>query len=184
MDDTRVETLGEPSGGDEGGGLRPAPAVRLNDLDPEFKNLIAALPGGEGIRSCFACKACSAVCPITPIKEGYDPRKIIRMALLGMKREVIENPLIWMCSSCYGCHEVCPQNVRFTDVMFAIKNLAAQEACLPPGLTAQKSLLTGHGRLYEVTDFENEKRGKMGLPNIVEHPEDYAAILSGEPEDV
>lgn len=183
MDDARPATTAAPGAEEDTAGKACAEPLKLNDLDPEFKNLIAAQPGGEGIRVCFACKACSAVCPITPIKETYDPRKIIRMALLGMKREVLENPLIWMCSSCYACHEVCPQNVRFTDVMFAIKNLAAAEACLPPGLSAQKSLLAGHGRLYEVTDFENEKRTKIGLPHIVEHPEDYAALLAGEPGD-
>ena len=99
------------------------------------------------------------------------------MALLGMKKEVLESDFIWLCSSCYGCHEVCPQNVRFTEVMFAIKNLAVAEACIPPGLTAQKSLLKSHGRLYEVTDFENEKREKLRLPRIVEHPEDFDSLL-------
>jgi heterodisulfide reductase subunit C len=184
MDDARVESLIEPSSDGTSAETSSAAPLVLNDLDPDFKTLIAEQPGGEGIRACFACRACSAVCPITPIKADYDPRKIIRMALLGMKREVLESPLIWMCSSCYGCREVCPQDVRFTDVIFAIKNLAAREACIPPGLTAQKSLLTDHGRLYEITDFENEKREKMGLPPIAEHPEDYAAMLAVDPEDV
>jgi len=99
------------------------------------------------------------------------------MAILGMKKEVLESDFIWLCSSCYGCHEVCPQNVRFTEVMFAIKNLAVAEACVPPGLTGQKALLKQRGRLYEVGEFENEKREKLGLPPIVEHPEDYDRLL-------
>jgi heterodisulfide reductase subunit C2 len=151
--------------------------IRINDQDPGFKNLVAEQPGGEGIRACFACKACSASCPVKEIDEQYDPRKIIRMILLGMKKEVLESKYIWLCSSCYGCHEACPQNVRLTEVMFAVKNLAVMEACVPPGLTAQKTLLKQHGRLYEVTEFENEKRAKLGLPPIVEHPEDYDELL-------
>ena len=151
--------------------------IKLNDLDPSFKERIARQPGGEGIRACFACKACTAVCPVEPIDGRYDPRKIIRMALLGMKKEVLESDLIWLCSSCYGCHEVCPQNVSFTEVMFAIKNIAVIEDCIPPGLTGQKKLLREHGRLYEITDFENEKREKLGLPPIVEHAEDFALLL-------
>ncbi len=151
--------------------------LKLNDLDPSFKDRIAELPGGEGIRACFACKACTAACPVEAIDKRYDPRKIIRMALLGMKKEVLESDFIWLCSACYGCQEVCPQDVRFTEVMFAIKNLAVAEACFPPGLAGQKALLKGHGRLYEVTDFENEKRAKLGLPGIVEHPEDYEKLL-------
>jgi heterodisulfide reductase subunit C len=151
--------------------------IRLNKLDPSFKHRVARQRGGEGIRACFACKACTAVCPIEAVDKRYDPRKIIRMAVFGMKKEVLESNFIWLCSSCYSCHEVCPQNVRFTDVMFALKNLAVAEACIPPGLTAQKALLKSHGRLYEISDFENEKREKMGLPRIVEHPEDYDRLL-------
>lgn len=150
---------------------------KLNDLDPSFKDRVARRPGGEGIRACFGCKACTAACPVEAVDKRYDPRKIIRMILLGMEKEVLESDFIWLCSSCYGCHEVCPQNVRFTEVMFALKNLAVMEACIPPGLTAQRNLLRQHGRLYEVSDFENEKREKLGLPRIVEHPEDYAALL-------
>ena len=158
--------------------------VKLNDLDPAFKERIAQQPGGEGIRACFACKACTAACPIETIDERYDPRKIIRMAVLGMEKEVLEGDFIWLCSSCYGCHEVCPQNFRFTEVMFAIKNLAVAEACVPPGLTAQRTLLREHGRLYEITEFENEKREKLGLPRIVEHHEDYDMLLKPEQEEL
>jgi heterodisulfide reductase subunit C2 len=151
--------------------------IRLNDLDPSFKHRVACQPGGEGLKACFGCKACTAACPIEPVDKRYDPRKIIRMVLLGMTKEVLGSEFIWLCSSCYGCHEVCPQNVSFTEVMYAIKNLAAAEACAPPGLTGQKSLLRQHGRLYQITEFENEKREKLGLPPIEERPEDYEALL-------
>ena len=154
--------------------------IKLNDLDPAFKHRIAEQPGGEGIKACFACKACSATCPIQPLDQRYDPRKIIRMALLGMKKEVLDNDFIWLCASCYGCHEVCPQNVRLTEVMFAIKNLAVVEACVPPGTTAARSILRTQGRMYEVTDFENEKRDQLGLPPIVQHAEDYETLLADE----
>ena len=151
--------------------------IKLNDLDPSFKDRVARQPGGEGIRACYGCKACTAACPIETVDKRYNPRKIIRMALLGMQKEVLESDFIWLCSSCYGCQEVCPQNVKFTEVMFAIKNLAVQEACVPAGLTGQRNLLKERGRLYEVGDFESEKREKMGLPRIKEHPEDYDALL-------
>jgi len=151
--------------------------VRLNNLDPSFKHRVARHTGAAGIQACFACKACTAACPVEAVDRRYDPRKIIRMVLLGMTKEVLESDFIWLCSSCYGCQEICPQDVRFTEVMFAIKNVLMEEACVPPGLVGQKNLLKQHGRLYEVTEFENEKREKMGLPPISEHPEDYASLL-------
>ncbi len=150
---------------------------KINELDASFKWSIAKKPGGEGITRCFSCKACTAACPICAVDQRYDPRKIIRMVLLGMKEDVLKSDLLWMCTTCYGCREVCPQDVRFTDVMFAIKNMAAQEACVPAGLVGQKTLLKKHGRLYEVGDFENEKRKKMGLPPLNENADDYNALL-------
>lgn len=151
--------------------------INLNELDPSFKFKVTSTRGGEGLQACYACKACTAACPVEKTVRRYDPRKIIRMALLGMTRELLESDFIWLCSSCYSCAEVCPQDVRFTDLIYAIKNLASAEACAPSGLTAQKSLLKDHGRLYEVSEFENEKRAKLGLPPIVEHPEDYRSLL-------
>lgn len=151
--------------------------LNLNKLDPSFKFRIAGQPGGSGIMACYACRACAAACPIEPIDNRYDPRRIIRMALLGMEKEVLTSDFIWFCSTCYACHEICPQGVGFTELMFAIKNLAAMEACAPAGLAGQRNLLVQHGRLYEITEFENEKRTKLGLPPIQEHGEDFQKLL-------
>jgi heterodisulfide reductase subunit C len=166
----------------------PMPRIKLHETDPQFKFDVSEMPGGEGLKVCFGCKACAASCPIQPHDSRYDPRKIIRMALLGLKKEIIESDFIWLCSSCYSCSEVCPQDVKFTEVMYAIKNAAAREGCAPAGLNAQKNLLANHGRLYEIKEFENEKRAKLGLPPITEHPEHYSALLLGfgeavEPEE-
>lgn len=149
----------------------------INELDSSFKWRVAKQPGGQGITRCFSCKACTAACPICSLDPRYDPRKIIRMVLLGMKDDVLTSGLLWLCSTCYGCREVCPQDVRFTDVMFAIKNIAAQDECVPAGLVGQKSILKKHGRLYEVGDFENQKRQKVGLPSVKESADDYDVLL-------
>ncbi|MCB2185665.1 MAG: 4Fe-4S dicluster domain-containing protein [Deltaproteobacteria bacterium] len=140
--------------------------MRLNDGDPAFKHEIAAEPGGEGIKACFACAACSARCPVGEHLPAYDPRRLIRLALLGRREEVLSSPLIWMCSTCYNCQEVCPQQVRFTEVLTAMKNLAARAGHAPTGSRVVRELLAKQGRLLEVTDFENEKRAELGLPPV------------------
>ena len=63
--------------------------VLKNKLDAQFKYDVAALTGGENIKRCFACGACSGGCLISEIDPQYDPRKLIRMVLLGMKEEVL-----------------------------------------------------------------------------------------------
>lgn len=140
--------------------------LQLSALDPRFKYEIAKQPGGENIKVCFGCGICTASCPVREIDETYNPRKIIRMALLGMRDVVLKSDFIWLCSTCYTCSERCPQGVRFTDVINAIKNIAVQEGYIHPALRMQAELLEKDDRLYEIGDFDNKKREKLGLPRV------------------
>ena len=135
-------------------------------LVPRFKYDVATEPGGENIKLCFACGICTASCPIREVDDRYNPRRIIRMVLLGMKDRVLKSDFIWLCSSCYACTERCPQGVRFTDVMTAIKNLAVKEGHVHPAYAMQVGIIKKHGRLYEIDDFDNNKRAVLGFPKI------------------
>jgi len=146
-------------------------------LDPDFKFLIAQEPGGENINKCFSCGTCTAGCPVREVTDVYNPRRIIRMALLGLKKEVLSSQFIWLCSSCYTCFERCPQNVKIPELMNAIKNIAVKEGFLPPSMRMQLDLLSSFGRLLEVTDFENDKRKELDLPAIHGKTEEVKKIL-------
>jgi len=146
-------------------------------LDPSFKFLIASEPGGENIKKCFSCGTCTAGCPVREVTDLYNPRRIIRMAVLGLKEEVLSSLFIWLCSSCYTCFERCPQNVKIPELVNAIKNIAVREGYLPPPMRAQLDLLSSHGRLLEITDFENQKRKDSNLPLIQWDIEDVKKIF-------
>jgi heterodisulfide reductase subunit C2 len=146
-------------------------------LDPQFKLLIAREPGGEHIKRCFSCGTCTGGCPVREVTDRYNPRKIIRMALLGMKEEVLSSQFIWLCSSCYTCFERCPQDVRIPDLMKAIKNIAVREGHLPPVMKLQLDLLSSFGRLLEITDFENDRRKELNLPLIQAKTEEVKKIF-------
>ena len=152
--------------------------IDSKDLDPGFKYLIASEPGGENIKKCFSCGTCTAGCPVREVTDRYNPRRIIRVAILGQKREVLSSQFIWLCTSCYTCYERCPQNVKVPELMNAIKNIAVREGYLPPAMRAQLDLLASFGRLLEVTDFENEKRKETGLPLLPGKEEDVKKILN------
>jgi len=100
------------------------PVVKVSELDLAFCDEVASQPGGENIRRCFACGTCAAGCPITEVDPDYNPRKIIRQILFGMRTEVLSSPRIWYCLVCYRCYARCPQKVNFTDVMRALRYLA------------------------------------------------------------
>ncbi len=140
--------------------------MNKEELYPKFKYEIAQEPGGENIKACFACGICTASCPIREVDQRYNPRRIIRMVLLGMKERVLKSDFIWLCSSCYACTERCPQGVKFTDVINAIKNRAVKEGYIHQAFTQQVEILKQFGRLYEIDEFDNNKRTSLGLPII------------------
>jgi len=145
--------------------------IDTGQLDPNFKFEISKQPGGENIRNCFQCGTCSGTCPVRALNDKYNPRRIIRMALLGMRKDVLCSDFIWLCSTCYACHERCPQSVRIPDLMMAIRNIAIREGNVHPVYKAYVDTLDLHGRLLEIGEFENEKRRKYNLPEFKEDPE-------------
>ena len=153
------------------------PVVTKNDIDANFKYEITKEPGGENFLLCFQCGTCTASCPVQAVDESYNARRIIRMALLGLREEVLKSEFIWLCSTCYTCYERCPKDVRITEVMNAIKNIAVREGFIHPSFKAQVELLKKHGRLIEISDFENKMRFKLGLPPIKESAEETKKIF-------
>lgn len=102
--------------------------ISLQELDTRFKYDIASLPGGENLQRCFACGTCSGGCLITEVTgPEYDPRKIIRMAIYGMKEQILASPTIWLCLLCHNCTFHCPQDVKFSEIMGALRHLAVKE---------------------------------------------------------
>ncbi|MDH7506298.1 MAG: 4Fe-4S dicluster domain-containing protein [Candidatus Thermoplasmatota archaeon] len=96
-------------------------------IDPNFKFQIAKEEGGEGILKCFACGSCTASCPEMDVKQEWNPRLIIRKALIGLKEEVLTSEFVWICSAHYRCLEKCPQGVNVKEVMNAVRNAKLKE---------------------------------------------------------
>lgn len=96
-------------------------------MDPELKYEVAARPGAENITACFSCGTCTAGCPVCEIEPRFNPRKLVCMILWGMREELLSSDLIWLCNRCYRCYSHCPQDVRFTDVIAVLREMAVEE---------------------------------------------------------
>ena len=116
------------------------------EMDAKFKADVAGRPGGENLGLCYACGTCTASCPVSEVDPEFNPRKIIRQVLLGLRREVLSSPEIWRCVQCYSCTAKCPQNVRFRDIVRVLREMAEAEGAVPAGTIEEANEL---GRLSQ-----------------------------------
>jgi len=98
---------------------------REGNLELDFIDEIKNIPGGEQIVDCIQCGTCSGSCPTSYLMK-HTPRKLIAMTRAGMRKEVLESPDIWLCTSCYYCYVRCPRGIKVTDLMYAYKRLSAK----------------------------------------------------------
>lgn len=71
--------------------------------------------------TCLTCGTCASACPISGI-DGLDPRKIVRMAFLGLTDELIASNWSWKCTMCAKCEEACPMNIEIVQLMRRIRS--------------------------------------------------------------
>jgi len=68
------------------------------------------LPEDASYDACLNCGLCSSGCPASGL-YGMDPRRFVRMAMLGMNQELSTTPWIWACTQCKRCMYVCPMSI-------------------------------------------------------------------------
>ncbi len=101
--------------------------IASKEINAAFSAEVTDIPGGEYLNRCFSCGACSGICPVSQAIPDFDPRKIIHMIRMGLKDRLLKSDLLWFCSRCRSCIFVCPQDVRFADIMGALRDLALKE---------------------------------------------------------
>jgi heterodisulfide reductase subunit C2 len=116
--------------------------IRTDKTDSTFKYEVARMPGGENLKKCFSCGTCTGGCPVFRVDDEYNPRRIIRMILLGMRKEVLSSKTIWLCARCYACTANCPQQVNFADIMAVLRDMAIKEGHASPDLPEKVDRVT------------------------------------------
>ena len=145
--------------------------------DLQFGHEFAKQLGDLRLSACLMCRTCTAVCPITRLNDNFNPFRFVRLALFGYIEEVLESGLIWLCSNCYACQEKCPHGVRISDLMTALKNQGLKTGHAPREVRLQMNIIKDHGRIYPIDEFDNKKRGKLGLPSLPTSCEAVSTLL-------
>ena len=75
---------------------------------------------GQKLLACYQCGKCSAGCPMAAHMDVL-PNQVIRMAQLGMEKQLLAARSIWMCVSCMTCNTRCPKDIRIAEVFEALR---------------------------------------------------------------
>ena len=134
------------------------------------------------LSACLMCRTCTAVCPITRLNDSFNPFRFVRLALFGYVEEVLESGLIWLCTSCYACHEKCPHGVKIPDLMTALKNHGLKTGYAPREVRLQVDIIKDNGRIYPIDEFDNKKRGKLRLPSLPTSCEAVSTLFNEDGE--
>jgi len=128
-----------------------------NDRPLSFVEQVKAIPGGEHVEVCYSCGTCVSKCMIQQkVEPDYNPRRLLRMVMMGMREEAFESPTTWMCSECDLCYASCPQEIHISGVIGAVKDLAVEAGYTTPleVVSVDESLCAGCGICVMTCPYE------------------------------
>lgn len=103
----------------------------ITDYPTEAMDWVTGLDGGESLRDCYQCGKCVPVCPVQHV-GSYGPRKLNLKVVRG--NNLVEDPDLWLCTTCGNCYRVCPKEVNPLRFMPAIREQAVLEGNVPAEL--------------------------------------------------
>jgi len=133
----------------------------MADFDPDF---FKDIERRSNILSCIQCGTCTASCESgrwTALKT----RQIIRKVIFG-DLSVLEDPDIWLCTTCYNCYERCPRDVRPTDVIIDLRNYASKLGNIHPVHRAVVGMLKNSGHAVPINDKVRAQRKELGMEEL------------------
>ncbi len=117
-----------------------------SDTSNTFADRVRAIPGGEHLAMCYACGTCVSKCMIQQkVEPEYNPRRLLRLVMMGLEEEAFKSPTTWHCSACDLCYPACPQEIHISGVIDAVKQLAVEAGYESPLeiVTVDESLCSG-----------------------------------------
>jgi heterodisulfide reductase subunit C len=100
------------------------------ELRSAFWDQVATFPDGHKIRNCIQCGSCTGSCPVAHAMD-ITPRELVALFRAGYLEDILRSRSIWICASCYSCTVHCPQGIRVTDNLYALKRLATEKNIFP-----------------------------------------------------
>ncbi len=131
-------------------------------------NLLKQTPS---LYPCLQCGICTAECPISKVTMGnYNPRRNVLATLLGNKDSLLnrDDLVIWGCTECHTCDEVCPHDIELTSLFASLKNQSIALGKGPDNIVKQAHNIFDHGKAIHSQPAIEHRRQELGLPAVSE----------------
>lgn len=76
--------------------------------------------GGAGIKNCYQCGTCTAVCPLSETSSA-NFRRTIKYVQLGLEKKLLGDLTPWLCYYCGDCQASCPRKANPSEIMAAVR---------------------------------------------------------------
>jgi heterodisulfide reductase subunit C len=111
----------------------------MKDLYKELEKDVRYI---EGLKSCFNCGVCTAICPAAEVSD-YDPRIVVNIVQQKDEAELeklLKSNTIWMCGECLSCKTRCPRGNTPCYIIQALRALSIETGLFVESHQGRKQL--------------------------------------------
>jgi len=131
-------------------------------------NLLKQTPS---LYPCLQCGVCTSECPVSKVTMGnYNPRRNVLAALSGYKDWLLnrDDLVIWGCTECHTCDEVCPYDIELTSLFASLKNQSIALGKGPNYIATQAQNIFDHAKAIHSQPAIERRREELGIPAVSE----------------
>jgi heterodisulfide reductase subunit C len=138
-----------------------------------FESLRKDIRFQDGLRSCYNCGTCTAICPAASVSD-YDPRMILDI-IQGQNpndlEKLLQSDIIWLCGECLSCKTRCPRGNTPGYVIQALRSLSIETGLFAASAEGRKQLelkrtigedILKYGYCVYVDEASNERFPEQG----------------------
>ncbi len=151
--------------------------------DSELARYMDTIGVGDNASECLTCGACSSRCTWFDGEGGPMPRQIVRMAALGLDRDLIDSQMLWDCLICNRCTHACPMEIKMDMVVRKARSLAAAKTSIPEDIRKGLKTRLEIGDVNGLTTEEFIETVEWVSEEFVDEVEDESACIPYDKED-
>lgn len=128
---------------------------------------LSLIKNNPSLYPCLQCGECTRVCAVSEVTKGeYNPRRNILYSLLGYAILLIEGDelVIWGCTNCHFCEEICPQDIELTKTFSILKNQSFSQGKGPVYVFEQAKAIFENAHAIPLQSAIERRREELSLP--------------------